>query len=86
MGLIAQELFDKGDILEIKLVLQAYPAKILQLYGEVVRCKPVPGKPKRYTVGVKFVHMDEHIRNEILKFDFKKHRERLIARKDPGKA
>jgi c-di-GMP-binding flagellar brake protein YcgR len=86
MGLIAQELFDKGDILEIRLVLQAYPAKILQLYGEVVRCKPVPGKPKRYTVGVKFVHMDEHIRNEILKFDFKKHRERLIARKDPGKA
>ena len=83
MGLIAQEPFEKGDILEIRMVLQAYPAKILQLYGEVVRIKPTPGKPKRYTVGVKFVHMDEHIRDEILKFDFKKHRERLIARKGP---
>jgi hypothetical protein len=83
MALIAQEPFDKGDILEIRMVLQAYPAKILELYGEVVRIKPTPGKPKRYTVGVNFVHMDEHIREEILKFDFKKHRERLIARKGP---
>lgn len=83
MSLIAQEPFDKGDILEIRMVLQAYPAKILQLYGEVVRVEPTPGKPKRYTVGVKFVPMDEHIRNEILEFDFKKHRERLIARKGP---
>jgi Tfp pilus assembly protein PilZ len=79
MGLMTQEPFDKGDNLEIRMVLQAYPAKILHLYGEVIRCKPAPGKPKRYTVGVKFVHMDEHIRNEILKFDFKKHRERLIT-------
>jgi Tfp pilus assembly protein PilZ len=83
MALIAQEPFDKGDILEIRMVLQAYPAKILQLYGEVVRVEPTPGKPKRYTVGVNFVHMDEHVRNEILKFDFKKHRERLITRKSP---
>jgi hypothetical protein len=83
MALIAQEPFDKGDMLEIRMVLQAYPAKILELYGEVVRIKPTPGKPKRYTVGVNFVHMDEHIREEILKFDFKKHRERLIARKGP---
>lgn len=83
MALIAQEPFDKGDMLEIRMVLQAYPAKILELYGEVVRVKPTPGKPKRYTVGVNFMHMDEHIRDEILKFDFKKHRERLITRKGP---
>jgi hypothetical protein len=83
MGLIAQEPFEKGDILEIRMVLQAYPAKILELYGEVVRIKPTPGKLKRYTVGVNFVHMNEHIRDEILKFDFKKHRERLVARKGP---
>jgi len=79
MSLLAQEPFDKGDILEIRMVLQTYPAKILRLYGEIVRVEPTPGKPKRYIVGVKFVHMDEHIRNEILKFDFKKHRERLIT-------
>ena len=83
MGLIAQESFEKGDILEIRMVLQTYPAKILQLYGEVVRVEPTPGKPKRYTIGVNFVHMDEHVRNEILKFDFKKHREKLITRKSP---
>jgi Tfp pilus assembly protein PilZ len=83
MGLITQEPFEKGNILEIRMVLQAYPAKILQLYGEVIRIKPTPGKPKRYTVGVNFVNMDEHVRDEILKFDFKKHRERLITRKSP---
>ena len=83
MGLITQESFDKGNVLEIRMVLQAYPAKILQLYGEVIRIKPVPGKPKRYNVGIKFVNMDEHVRNEILKFDFKQHRERLITRKNP---
>jgi hypothetical protein len=85
MALIAQEPFNKGDILEIRMVLQAYPAKILRLYGEVVRVEPAPGQPERYTVGVNFVHMDEHIREEILKFDFRKHRERLIARKGPRK-
>ena len=77
LGLITQEPFDKGDILEIRMVLQAYPAKILQLYGEVVRVESTPDKPDSYTIGVIFVHMDEHVRKEILKFDFKKHRERL---------
>ncbi len=83
MGLIAQEPFNKGEILEIRMVLQSYPAKILQLYGEVVRVESTPDNPDSYTIGVNFVHMDEHVRKEILKFDFKKHRERLNRMNNP---
>jgi len=83
MALVTREPVDEGDILEIRIVLQAYPAKILQLYGEIVRCQPAPGKTKRHTIGLKFLSMTEDVKNEILKFDFKKHRERLITIKRP---
>jgi hypothetical protein len=81
MAIVALERFRKGDLLEIRMVLQVYPAKMLHLYGEVVRCEvlPGPGKTKRYTAGLRFVHMTDAVRSELLKFDFKKHREQIIA-------
>lgn len=78
MAMITQEPVNEGDVLEIRIVLQAYPAKILYLHGEVVHVDPVPGKSKRYNVGLKFLNITEDVRDEILKFDFRKHRERLI--------
>jgi len=83
MALIAKEPFDKGDILEVRIVLQVYPAKILLLYGDVVRIEPTLGRPESYTVGVNFVNMDEKIQKEIQEFDFKKHRESLTIRSSP---
>ena len=77
MSLIAKTQFDIGDILKIRMVLQAYPAKILHLYGDVVRVESTPGKPDSFTIGIKFVGMNEEVRNEIIKFDFKKHRKNL---------
>jgi hypothetical protein len=81
MSLMAQESFNIGDILEIRMVLQTYPSKMLHLYGETVRIEATPQKAESYTVSVKFRGMNDDVRNEILKFDFKKHRKKLITGK-----
>ncbi len=79
MSLMTQESLSIGDILEIRMVIQTYPSKVLSLYGEVVRVEAIPNKAESYTVSVKFRGMTDDVRNEILKFDFKKHRIKLIA-------
>jgi hypothetical protein len=76
MSLIAKDQFDIGEMLAIRIVLQAYPAKILHLYGEIVRIKTTPEKPDSFTLGIKFVGMNEEVRNEIVKYDFKKHKKK----------
>jgi c-di-GMP-binding flagellar brake protein YcgR len=81
MSLISHEPFGAGDILEIRMILQTYPSKVLYLYGETVRIEPSPHKDGSYTVSVKFQGMNDEVRDEILKFDFKKHRKKLIARR-----
>ena len=81
MSLITKDRFHIGDLLEIKVVMQTYPAKILHLYGEVVRVEATPNRPDDDTLGISFLGMNEEVMNEIVKFDFKKHKERLITRK-----
>jgi len=81
MSLMAHESFNIGDILEIRMVLQTYPAKILYLYGDIVRTEATPQKAERYIVSVKFRGMNDDVRNEIMKFDFKQHRKTLITGK-----
>jgi hypothetical protein len=80
MTLVAKEQFKKGDILEISMVLQAYPAKVLHLYGKVIRVEAAPNKAGNYTTSIQFVGLNETVRDELLKFDFKKHRERLLRK------
>jgi hypothetical protein len=81
MMMITEDNYRVGDITEIKMVLQAYPAKILYLYGEVIRIDEAPQLPGRHTVGIRFLGMTEEVRNEILKFEFKKHGDKLLKRK-----
>ena len=81
MSLAAKEQFKEGDLLEIRIVLQTYPAKVLHLYGKVVRVEATPNKSGSYTTAIQFVGLSESVRDEILKFDFKKHRERLTAKR-----
>ncbi len=81
MSLITKEGINIDDILEIKVVIQTYPAKILHLYGKVVRSEETPNRPGSYTLGVYFLDMNEEVRNEIVIFDFKKHKEKLIKSK-----
>jgi hypothetical protein len=79
MRVMTKENFNVSDIIEVRIVLQAYPSKILNLYGEVVRVKDATGLPGTYIVGITFLGMNEEVRSEILKFDFSKHREKFIT-------
>lgn len=81
MSLVVQESFNIGDILEIRMVLQTYPSKILYLYGEMVRIERTSKKAESYIISVKFRGMNDDVRNEILKFDYKKHRQKLSTGK-----
>jgi len=81
MSLATKEHFTLEEMLEIKVVIRVYPPKVLYLYGNVVRIDTVPDKPDIYTLGIKFSGMREDVRDEILKFDFKKHRQKMMARK-----
>jgi len=85
MSLITEEEYRRGELLEIKIVLQSYPAKILTLYGEVVRIAPTPHKPTRYTIGVQFVNICKAVKDEIIHFDFRKHWEKMIITKKESK-
>jgi Tfp pilus assembly protein PilZ len=79
--MVTNDTFQIGDIMEINMVLQAYPAKTLYLYGKVIRIDKAPHLPDMHTVGIKFIGMTEEVRNEILKFEFKKHGETLLKKK-----
>ena len=79
MSLATKGEFSIGDVLEIRIILQTYPSKILHLCGEVVRVDKAPDIPDTYILGIKFLGMSDAVRNEILKFDFKKHRQRLMS-------
>jgi len=85
MSLITEEAFIRGEILEIKIVLQSYPAKILNLYGKVVRVTPTAGKPERFTTAVQFMNICDAVRDEILNFDFRKHGEKMFIKKKTRK-
>jgi hypothetical protein len=82
MSLATKEHFTSGEILEIRMVIQAYPPKVLYLYGRIMHINAVPGKPDVYTLGIEFLGMPEEVRNEILRFDFKAHRQKLLTEYD----
>lgn len=68
-----------GDLLEIKLVFTLTNFVALCLYGEVVK---VEAREENFFTAVHFVHMDEMVRNEIIRFVFE--REREIIREKRG--
>lgn len=75
----SKERFEKGDILEIKMMLPLQQPMALYIYGEVIQ---VQEQPEGYNTGVKFVAMDDEIREEIVNFVFQ--RERQILRERRG--
>jgi hypothetical protein len=80
MSLLTKEKFTPGDAIEVRMVIQVYPSKILYLVGAVVRIKETQRDEGTYMAAIKFLNMDEEVRKEILNFDFEKHRARLVCR------
>lgn len=75
MSFVSDLSYNKGDILELKVVLESPSAVALYLYGEVVKCQMINNA---YRVAVKFINIEEDIRDHIIKFVF--HRQRQLLR------
>jgi c-di-GMP-binding flagellar brake protein YcgR len=61
-----------GKILEIKIVLTFQQPVVLSIYGEVVKVAPINDG---YFTAVTYVHMDDVVRDEIVRFVFERERE-----------
>jgi hypothetical protein len=68
------EKYESGDLLEMKIMLPITPVYTLYIYGEVV---DVRAKDNQYHTAVKFVTLDDEIRDHIVKFVFKTQRDFL---------
>jgi len=71
----SRESYNKGDVLEIKMVLPLPVPVSVTIYGDVVAAEK---RDEVFEIGVKYAAMDDEIREEICKFVF--HRERQIIR------
>lgn len=69
--------YKKGDLLEIKIVIENPNPLALYLYGEVISCEALE---KDFRIGVKFINIDEDVRDQIVKFVFYRQRQ-LIRQK-----
>ncbi len=67
-----------GAIMEVKIILFSLPPVAVQLYGEVLSSSK---SENQHRIAVKFLNMDDHIRNEIVRFVFEKEREILRAKR-----
>ncbi|MDX9746045.1 MAG: PilZ domain-containing protein [Syntrophales bacterium] len=67
-----------GTLMEVKIILFSLPPVAVQLYGEV-RSSVKSGNQHR--LALRFLDMDDHIRNEIVRFVFEKEREILRAKR-----
>ena len=68
-----------GELLEIKIVFTLNQYTALCIYGEVVK---IEKRNDHYFNAVRYVHMDDLVRNEIIRFVFE--REREIIRQKRG--
>lgn len=68
-----------GDVLEIKMLLPESPPVPLYLYGEVLTADPDPAGCR---VALRFVAMDEEIRDIITRYVFNRQREMLREMKN----
>ncbi len=74
----AREEYAVGDILEIKMMLSPHRPVAMYLCGEVTSIKTKDGGSE---VAVKFVLIDDEVRDEIVRFVFEKEREILRGKR-----
>lgn len=79
MSFISDLSYNKGDILELKVILESPSAVALYLYGEVVNCQIINNA---FRVAVKFINIDEDIRDHIIRFVFHRQRQLLRQKKE----
>jgi hypothetical protein len=67
-----------GDVLEVRIMLSAPRRLALYIYGEVTKSEQ---KGDVYSTAIKYILMDDAIRNEIIQFVFEREREILRERR-----
>lgn len=78
MGFTSRIKYNRGDLLEIKILLYMYPHIALYLYGDVVNSNE---ENDGFSIAVRFTEMSDDIRDEIIKFVFRRQREILSAKR-----
>ena len=78
MGFESKEKYDTGAFLEMKILLYMYPHVALYLYGDVVKSER---EGDDFNTAVKFTGLSDDIRDEIIKFVFRRQREILSAKR-----
>ncbi|MFQ3573098.1 MAG: PilZ domain-containing protein [Thermodesulfovibrionales bacterium] len=78
MSFHAKEPHDIGTMMELKMLLPMFPPVAMFIYAEVVKCER---DKDEWIVGVKFIKIDEEIRDEIVRFVFKRQRETMRERR-----
>jgi hypothetical protein len=75
---ISEKSFEKGDVLEIHLILPMVPLLFISLVGEVTRQKTVTSsRTQRYAVAAQFVRVDAETKDDIIRYLFRRQREVL---------
>jgi c-di-GMP-binding flagellar brake protein YcgR len=78
---ISSEQYEKGDLLEIQLILPMVPLLFIRLVGEVIRVKPVTSyETSRNAVAVRYSQIDSESKDDIIRYLFRRQRELLRNR------
>jgi hypothetical protein len=77
---ISNEIFNKGDGVEVKMLLPTHPPTGIIAYGCVVRVKELD--KQKYEVALVFSDMHDDVRDEIIKYTINRQREILKRNKD----
>ncbi len=73
--------FKKGDVLKIAFGLPPYPYRVIRVLGEVVRVeKKVEGKKTYYYTAVKFIEVDDEVRNDMINYCLEVERKKIKKR------
>lgn len=80
MRFTAKEGYEKGQVLSIRMVLQKQRPLSLHLCGQVVESLEI--SDSEFEVAVKFIFIDDEIRDELVRFVFEKQREILRGKRD----
>lgn len=78
MKFLLQQEIPIGEILEIKTMLAKRQSIALRIYGEVVKCEQAESG---YMISIRYVQMDDAVRDEIIHFVFEREREIIRERK-----
>ena len=84
IGFTIKEEVEKGQFLEIEILMPSFPTAVMKVWGKVVRTNPLP--EGGYSVGIEYTHIKEEYQDKIVRYLFKKQREMLRCNKVSKKA